>query len=71
MKIIPLPEKYKNAITILYEQNGVGETYKAKRAFWNTYRPCHISHVETDKQWVKVCEMTYLADLFPSEFGTY
>ena len=68
MKSTPLPEKYNAAITTLYNQYNVGKTYKAKKAFWNKHRPCQISHVKTNKQWVKVCEMTYLVELFPAEF---
>jgi len=62
------PEKWQTALNEFYESHGVGDTVKHKKAFWNKQSPntC-ITHVETDEQWVKVMEFSWLVDAFPED----
>ncbi len=67
--------KHEKAMTDFYTSHGIGDTYKHKKAFWDSQHAdgYYISHVpedddEADKYISRVCEMTWISDKFPEDF---
>jgi hypothetical protein len=70
MKLNPWPKKYATSLRKLYEDAGVNNrSTKAKKAYWLSLEPnTTVTHVETDAHWVRVLELSWVADQFPTDF---